>query len=71
MQLLQPAIDLAEGGFPVHPIAAHHWQLGESLLTDPKNRYGGQMLLNGRAPKAGEIMKMPDLARTFRVLLLT
>ncbi len=23
MQVLKPAIELAEGGFPVHPVAAH------------------------------------------------
>lgn len=27
------------------------------------------MLLNGRAPRAGEIMRFPDLARTFRTLV--
>lgn len=27
------------------------------------------MLLNGRAPKQGEIMRFPDLAKTFRALV--
>ncbi|EDV19401.1 uncharacterized protein TRIADDRAFT_62141 [Trichoplax adhaerens] len=67
-QILQPAIELAEYGFPVHPVAAHHWQVGAPLLTNPKNRFGYEMLLNGKPPKAGEIMKMPNLARTFREL---
>jgi gamma-glutamyltranspeptidase/glutathione hydrolase len=26
------------------------------------------MLLNGRAPRVGEVMRFPDLARTFRAL---
>ena len=40
---------------------------GEALLQDPKNRHGNDMLLNGHAPRHGDIMRMPLLARTFRV----
>jgi gamma-glutamyltranspeptidase/glutathione hydrolase len=34
-EVLQGAIDLAEGGFPVQPIAAHFWEKGSHLLKDP------------------------------------
>ncbi len=66
-ELLQPAISLAEDGFPVAPVTAHFWSNGSPDLLKPSNRHGGDMLLNGHAPKAGEIMRMPHLANTFRV----
>ena len=63
-QILQPAIDLAEKGYPVHPVCASQWEEGvEQLKLWPNSE---EMLLNGKAPKTGEIMKMPYLANTFR-----
>jgi len=35
------------------------------LMNGP---YSNEMLLNGRAPTAGEIMRLPTLAQTFREL---
>lgn len=67
LEILQPAIDLAENGFPVAPVTAFHWEWGAADLLDPKNRYGKDMLLSNRAPRAGEIMKMPVLANTLKV----
>lgn len=73
-ELLQPAIDLAEGGFPVHPIAAQLWADQLNQLT---TRWGGLkgnpgarafLKANGEPPKAGEYMRMPELAQTFREL---
>ena len=67
-EILTPAIELGERGFPVAPVTAYHWQRSEELL---RNAPGGhQMLKEGRAPSAGEIMKMPNLAQTFRYLYL-
>ena len=63
-EILLPAIEMAENGFPVHPVAALQWADGvDQLLEGP---YADEMLLDGRAPRAGEIMKIPFLARTFR-----
>ena len=67
LEVLQPAIDMAEQGFPVAPMAAHMWGRGSGNLTQPGNTHGKDMLLNGQAPKAGDIMKMPFLAKTFKV----
>ncbi|CAK0786946.1 hypothetical protein CVIRNUC_010160 [Coccomyxa viridis] len=63
-QVLQPAIELAEEGFPVAPVTAYHWQAASMELRGP----GKAAFLNpqGRAPGAGEIQKNPDLGRTFR-----
>ena len=62
--VLEPAITLAEEGFPVAPLTSIYW---DSHSCDLANKHGGDMLLEGRVPKAGEIMRMPHLANTFRV----
>lgn len=64
--ILAPAIELAEAGFPVAPATAYYWQRSEEKL---RAALGGQALLrNGRAPRAGEIFRNPGLARTFRAI---
>ena len=68
MDILQPAITLAKEGFPVSPVVAHLWSGAWSgAFTSKKNPHGTDFLLDGRAPHAGEIMKMPRLAETFKV----
>jgi gamma-glutamyltranspeptidase / glutathione hydrolase len=72
-QVLEPAAQYAENGFPVSERIAHDWRLPEALplrgcctQLDPdsvKTWY-----VNGTPPKPGEIFKNPDLARTFRLL---
>jgi len=63
--VLAPAIRLAEEGFPVAPITAYFWQRGaEDQLKTALN--GREMTLDGRAPKAGEVFRNANLARTFR-----
>ncbi|KAJ6649889.1 Glutathione hydrolase-like YwrD proenzyme [Pseudolycoriella hygida] len=65
-EILAPATRMAEEGFPVAPVCAYYWGRSERLLQNASN--GNEMLLNGYAPKEGEIMKMPFLAETFREL---
>ena len=65
--VLMPAINLAEEGFPVAPITARAWQRGVKQLLNGPN--ANEMLIDGRAPRAGEIMKLPNLAKTFRLLI--
>ena len=69
MQVLQPAIELAEEGFPLHPVSAHFWKFYLHQIKDKKSA-GAQAFLTpeGRAPRAGEIHKNPDLGATFRSL---
>ena len=67
-EILEPAITLAEEGFPVSPITAHVWSEGvTSFFAHKKNPDKDAFLINGRAPHAGEVMKMPHLAETFKV----
>ena len=64
-EILAPAIRLAEEGFPVAPITAYFWQRGaETQLKTALN--GHEMTLDGRGPKAGELFRNPNLARTFK-----
>jgi gamma-glutamyltranspeptidase / glutathione hydrolase len=64
---LQPAIRVAETGFPVSPIIASQW--GDYVAKLQRNpAAAATFLLNGAAPKAGTWFSNPDLARTLRTL---
>ena len=66
-EVLQPAIAYAEEGFPVAPGDALSWSLGEARLRrDPEA--ARTLLIDGRAPRAGEVLVQPDLARSLRLL---
>ncbi|MDH4214591.1 MAG: gamma-glutamyltransferase [Candidatus Thorarchaeota archaeon] len=62
-EVLAPAIHYASNGFPVSPLIAQVWShLVDALVNDyAKSIY----LINGRAPRMGEIMRNKDLGKTF------
>lgn len=65
--VLAPAIDAAEHGFAVAPRVAHDWAVLEpkiALHAGAKQH----LLLAGRAPRAGDIMRFPALARTLKAI---
>jgi gamma-glutamyltranspeptidase/glutathione hydrolase len=64
-KVLEPAIRLAEEGFPVGPMTAHGWAGGRSLLKGPGAR---DLTIEGRAPREGETFRNPALARTLRAI---
>ena len=65
--LLAPAIDCAENGFPVMEKTAEDWNAEVTKLK--KNPAAAtNYLIEGRAPRPGEIFRQPNLARTFRTL---
>jgi gamma-glutamyltranspeptidase/glutathione hydrolase len=63
-EVLKPAIQYARDGYPVSDIISHYWSRGMAKLS----RYpsGKEMMLNGRAPKAGDIMRLPELANSLQ-----
>jgi gamma-glutamyltranspeptidase/glutathione hydrolase len=66
-QVLQPAIDLAENGFPLSELGASYIANTKKILKYPTTTK--IYLPNGRPPKAGELLKNPDLARTLKKLV--
>jgi gamma-glutamyltranspeptidase/glutathione hydrolase len=66
-QVLQPAIDLAENGFPLSEGRARMIASTQKILKYPSTIKIYKP--NGEAPKAGEIFKNPDLARTLKKLV--
>ncbi|KAI0390265.1 gamma-glutamyltranspeptidase [Xylariaceae sp. FL0594] len=75
-QILAPAIELGEKGFPVSEGVAYFWNASEPLIRRASPN-GAEMLKRDpsakdgvRAPRAGEIMRNPTLAQTFRTLAI-
>ena len=66
-QVLQPAIELADNGFPLSEARAGYLAGSKKILKYPSTVK--IYLPNGRPPKAGEIFKNPDLARTLKKLV--
>lgn len=66
-QMLQPAIGYARDGFPVTPIIAAQWGEQTELLQRDAAATA-TYLPGGRAPRAGEWFRNPDLARTMQAI---
>jgi gamma-glutamyltranspeptidase/glutathione hydrolase len=66
-EVLAPAIELAEGGFPVSPIIAGQWANLVGVLEDDPGA-AATYLMDGEAPEAGEWFRNPDLAGTLRMI---
>lgn len=64
-EVFEPAIRHAEEGFPVHALLAHH--LGsywEHISARPTT--AATLASDGRPPREGEILRLPELAATLR-----
>ncbi|HUG11647.1 MAG TPA: gamma-glutamyltransferase [Opitutaceae bacterium] len=66
-QVLAPAIQYAEEGFPLTELIAFYWQFAARFKDFPGAAYATWMP-GGVAPKKGDIFKNPDLAATYRAL---
>jgi gamma-glutamyltranspeptidase/glutathione hydrolase len=66
-ELLQPAIHYARDGFPVPEWNAEYWNAAtESLKKEPNS--AATYLIDGRAPKVGEVFRNPDLAHSLELI---
>jgi len=66
-EILAPAIYYAENGFPVSEIISRGWSGATNKLSQHPNT-AKTYLINGRAPRAGEVFKNPDLAKSYKLI---
>jgi gamma-glutamyltranspeptidase / glutathione hydrolase len=66
--VFQPAIEYAEGGFPLSINNERHFKVSEEYLLKWKTSRE-QYAPEGHTPTAGTILKQPNLARTFRTIV--
>ena len=72
--VLAPAIRYAEEGFPLSQVIAYYWQYGldrfeaNMEVIEEFDNFRATFLIDGQAPKEGEIFRNPDLANTYRKL---
>ena len=66
-EILAPAIFYAEDGFPVSDVIAAAWN-GSQRKLETGPHAAPAFLMNGRAPRSGEVFKNPDLAKTMRLI---
>lgn len=60
--VLEPAVELANQGYPVSEIVSVLWEAAEERLTGEHARE--TYLSSGRAPKVGETIRLPALGRS-------
>jgi gamma-glutamyltranspeptidase/glutathione hydrolase len=65
--LLEPAIAIAEEGFPVSEVIAGMWHASEPEMKAHRDS-ARTYLPSGRAPRTGEIFRNTDLSATYREL---
>uniref|UniRef100_A0A674NTH2 Gamma-glutamyltransferase YwrD n=1 Tax=Takifugu rubripes TaxID=31033 RepID=A0A674NTH2_TAKRU len=67
-EVLSGAVELAEVGFPVAEVTTHHWTNWVAALRDAGKEVDGNLLIDGHAPKSGQLYKNPALAQTLKTL---
>jgi gamma-glutamyltranspeptidase/glutathione hydrolase len=66
-ELLQPAIDFARNGYPVHSRASVDWEDGVTTLSHNPNAKR-VMLPGGKPPRVGTLHRQPELADTMELI---
>lgn len=70
-EVLKPAIDYAEGGYPISPVLGKFWKrayekFSNTLTDDEFNAWFETFAPNGKAPEIGEVWRSPGHAETLR-----
>lgn len=66
--LLAAAIEAAEEGAPVPEVIAGYWKAAEPALQATPDAAATLLIDGRRAPRLGEVMKLPRLAATMRLI---
>lgn len=66
-EILAPAIDYAEHGFPVSELIAYYWRRSVPRLSEYPG-FNETFTIDGRAPRKGEMFRNPRLGKTLRTL---
>jgi gamma-glutamyltranspeptidase/glutathione hydrolase len=64
--VLKPAISYAEDGHAVPELVSGYWHAAAGRLD--AGPAGGELLKDGRPPDPGDVIRMPQLARTLRAI---
>lgn len=67
-EVLAPAIEYAEHGFPVSELIAASWHRATGLLRKNPDSVRSYLIDGERAPRPGEIFRNPALARSLRLI---
>ncbi|MDE2821294.1 MAG: gamma-glutamyltransferase [Chloroflexota bacterium] len=65
--VLQDAIHYAEDGYPLAPVVGYRWERSGAFLRSAA--HAEEYLPNGRMPKAGQVLRLPGLAKTLRMIV--
>src|SRR5215471_8042867 len=66
-ELLAPAIYYAENGFPITEVIGRGWNGSVNKLSQQANS-AKTFLVNGQAPKVGQLFRNPDLGKSLRLI---
>ena len=67
-QILQPAIELAENGFPVYDVLHESLSASVAKFTDLYPTTGDVYYPNGHVPEVGEVLRNPDFAKALKMM---
>ncbi|ODV80657.1 gamma-glutamyltransferase [Suhomyces tanzawaensis NRRL Y-17324] len=66
-ELLQPAVDMAQRGFPVAEVLAHLWQRGVAKLQR-QSPVPNPFIVDGRAPYEGDVVTNTPVAEALKLI---
>ena len=66
--ILQPAITLSREGYPVHQFSAYLQRHNEGVLKKTSCSFGGDLQLDRKPPKHGDVVKNPNFADVLEVI---
>ncbi len=66
--ILKPAINYANNGFPVSELIAYYWQRSVPRLSVQAGSFKDTFTIDGKAPRKGQIFKNPELANTLSLI---